>query len=80
MSKRQRLLAVEVKTRAVPVGAPAIVPVTGEALDEVLESWRIVGIEPLGADGAMEGRFAALLLLEEVKAEGEGKGLGFRVP
>ena len=56
---------------------PAITPLSGEPLDELLQSWRIVGMEGLGPQGA-DG-FAALLLMEELPAGSGGGRLGFAV-
>lgn len=78
--KRQRLVAVQVATTPGDAGAPAIVPVEGGTLEELLAAWRVVQIQPLGppaTEGGGEGRYFALLLLEELAAE-EGVGrLGF---
>jgi|GEM_PF-3353225 len=78
--KRQRLVAVQVATAPGDAGLPAIVPVEGGTLEELLAAWRVVQIQPLGplpAEGGGEGRYFALLLLEELAAE-EGQGrLGF---
>jgi hypothetical protein len=78
--KRQRLVAVQVATAPGDAGMPAIVPVEGGSLEELLAAWRVVQIQPLGplpAEGGGEGRYFALLLLEELAAE-EGMGrLGF---
>lgn len=73
MKRKQKLVAVHVTTAPQP-GAPPIVPVTGEPLAELLESWRIVQIQPLGSPGtspAEAGRYAALLLLEEAMPGGD---------
>jgi hypothetical protein len=76
MKKKQRLVAVRITTTPPTPGAPAIVPVDGETLDELLDSWRIVQIQPLGAEG--EGpEYAALLLLEEAPTEASLGRLGF---
>jgi hypothetical protein len=80
--KRQKLIAVQVAAPAsgAEAGASAIVPVDGGSIEELLASWRVAQIQPLGPlpveDGA-ERRYLALLLLEEIAAE-EGAGrLGF---
>jgi len=79
--KRQRLVAVQVATASGNAGVPAIVPVEGGTIEELLAAWRVVQIQPLGppppGEGGGEGRYLALLLLEELAAE-EGAGrLGF---
>ena len=78
MRKKQRLVAVEVTTAPAPSGAPAIRPVGGESLEEILDAWRIVQIQPLGPDpGGAAETYAALLLLEEAPPEGGLGRLGF---
>ena len=81
--KRQKLVAVQVAAAAAEAagaGAPAIVPVEGGSIEELLASWRVAQIQPLGplpAEDGAERRYLALLLLEEIAAE-EGLGrLGF---
>jgi hypothetical protein len=88
--KRQKLVAVRVAaaaTAGADAGAPAIVPVEGGSLEDLLAAWRVAQIQPLGplpaeAAGAPGGpgghqRYLALLLLEEIAVE-EGLGrLGF---
>jgi hypothetical protein len=59
-------------------GVPVIQPVGTESLEEILESWRIVQIQPLGSEGAgAETGYAALLLLEEASSEASLGRLGF---
>jgi hypothetical protein len=80
--KRQKLVAVKVAAaaEAAGAGAPAIVPVEGGSIEELLAAWRVAQIQPLGplpAEDGAERRYLALLLLEEIAAE-EGLGrLGF---
>ena len=79
MKKKQRLVAVRINTAAYSQGTPAITTVGGEALEEILESWRIVQIQPLGTEGSGP-EYAALLLLEESPGEGSLGRLGFGQP
>jgi hypothetical protein len=92
--KRQKLVAVQVAAavEGEGAGAPAIVPVEGGSIEELLAAWRVAQIQPLGplpaagapgtggsrgAEGGGERRYLALLLLEEITAEdGQGR-LGF---
>ena len=76
MKRKQKLVPVHVTTTPGP-GEPAIVPVGGGSLDELLEEWRIVAIQPLG-HGDGETRYVALLLLEESEGEASLGRLGFR--
>ncbi len=76
MKKKQRLVAVRITTAPDTQGTAAITPIGGESLEEILESWRIVQIQPLGADGSGP-EYAALLLLEESPGEGSLGRLGF---
>lgn len=76
MKKKQKLVPVHVTITPGP-GEPAIVPVGGESLDELLDAWRIVAIQPLGQKGE-ETTFVALLLLEEAQSEASLGRLGFR--
>ena len=90
--KRQKLVAVQVAAAAGVAGAagsPAapgsasIVPIEGGTLEELLAAWRVVQIQPMGplaADSGGEGRYLALLLLEEVAADETLGRLGFGVP
>lgn len=79
MKKQQRLVAVRITTAPTAPGVPAITTIGGESLDEILESWRIVQIQPLGTEG--EGPdYAALLLLEESPTEASLGRLGFGQP
>jgi hypothetical protein len=79
MKKKQRLVAVRVSTQPTPPGAPAITPIGGEPLEELLTSWRIVQIQPLSAEGA-GAEYAALLLLEEAPSEATLGRPGFGDP
>jgi hypothetical protein len=80
--KRQKLVAVQVAAAAsgAEAGPPAIVPVEGGSIEELLAAWRVAQIQPLGplpVEGGAERRYLALLLLEEIAVEeGEGR-LGF---
>jgi len=85
--KRQKLVAVKVAAAAGAAdaagaaGSESIVPIEGGTLEDLLASWRVVQIQPLGpltAEGA-EGQYLALLLLEEVAAEDTVARLGFGV-
>jgi hypothetical protein len=81
--KRQRLVAVQVAAGAEGEGSPAVVPVEGGTIEEMLATWRVVQIQPLGplaAEGGAEGRYVALLLLEEIAAEEDLGRLGFAAP
>jgi hypothetical protein len=78
--KKQKLIAVHVAAAAGPEGAAAIVPAEGGTLEELLAAWRVVQIQPLGpptAEDGREGRYFALLLLEELAAEESAGRLGF---
>jgi hypothetical protein len=78
--KRQKLVAVQVATASGDAGVPAIVPVEGGSIEELLAAWRVVQIQPLGpptAEDGKEGRYFALLLLEELAAEESEGRLGF---
>jgi hypothetical protein len=78
--KRQKLIAVQVAAAAGAAGTDAIVPVEGGTLEELLAAWRVVQIQPLGplpAESGGEGRYLALLLVEEVAAEDSAGRLGF---
>ena len=75
MKKQQRLVAVRITTTPAP-GAPTIVPVDGETLEELLDAWRTVQIQPLGGEGGGP-EYAALLLLEEAPTEASLGRLGF---
>jgi hypothetical protein len=80
--KRQKLIAVQVAAAADAAGAEAIVPIEGGTLEELLAAWRVVQIQPLGplpAESGGEGRYLALLLLEEVAADETQGRLGFSV-
>jgi hypothetical protein len=80
--KRQKLVVVQVATASADAGVPAIVPVEGGSIEEVLAAWRVVQIQPLGppsSEGGREGRYFALLLLEELGAEESAGRLGFGV-
>jgi hypothetical protein len=88
MKKKQRLVAVRINTLSSAVnaanaantqGTPAITTVDGEPLEEILESWRIVQIQPLGTQGSGP-EYAALLLLEEAPGEASLGRLGFGQP
>jgi hypothetical protein len=75
--KKQKLVAVQVATAS---GVPAIVPVGGGSIEELLAAWRVVQIQPLGpptSEDGREGRYFALLLLEELAAEESAGRLGF---
>lgn len=78
MIRKQRLVAVHVTTTQIGSHPPAITPVTGETLEELLLDWRIVQIQGLGPHGhdAVQG-FAALLLLEELPKQNRPGSLGF---
>jgi hypothetical protein len=76
MTRKQKLMAVRVTTGSTGE-EPRITPLTGEPLDDVLKSWRILQMEGLGPQGG-EG-YTALLLLEELPAESRGGPLGFSV-
>ena len=78
--KRQKLVAVQVATASGDAGVPAIVPVEGGSIEELLAAWRVVQIQPLGPptfEDGKEGRYFALLLLEELTAEESVGRLGF---
>jgi hypothetical protein len=78
--KRQKLVVVQVATASGGGGGPAIVPGEGGSLEELLAAWRVVQIQPLGPpapEGGREGRYFALLLLEEPAAEESAGRLGF---
>jgi hypothetical protein len=78
--KRQKLIAVQVAAAAGAVGAEAIVPIEGGTLEELLAAWRVLQIQPLGplpAESGGEGRYLALLLLEEIAPEENVGRLGF---
>jgi hypothetical protein len=78
--KRQKLVVVQVATASGDAGVPAIVPVEGGSIEELLAAWRVVQIQPLGppgSEGGGEGRYFALLLLEELAAEESAGHLGF---
>jgi len=78
--KRQKLVVVQVATASGDTGAPAIVPVEGGSVEELLAAWRVMQMQPLGplpAEGGREGRYYALLLLEELAAEESAGRLGF---
>ena len=78
--KRQKLIVVQVATASSDGGVPAVVPVEGGSIEELLTAWRVVQIQPLGplpAEGGREGRYFALLLLEEPAAEESAGRLGF---
>jgi hypothetical protein len=78
--KRQKLVAVQVATASGDAGVPAIVPVEGGSIEELLAAWRVVQIQPLGPptpENGREGRYFALLLLEELAAEESAGRLGF---
>jgi hypothetical protein len=78
MKKKQRLVAVRISTQPAPA-APAISPIGGEPLEELLESWRIVQIQPLSLESAGP-EYAALLLLEESPSEATLGRPGFGDP
>ena len=78
--KRQKLVVVQVATASGDGSEPAIVPVEGGSVEELLAAWRVVQIQPLGplpGEGGREGRYYALLLLEELAAEESAGRLGF---
>jgi hypothetical protein len=78
--KRQKLIAVQVAAAAGAAGAEAIVPIEGGTLEELLAAWRVLQIQPLGplsAESGGEGRYLALLLLEEIAPEENVGRLGF---
>ncbi len=78
--KRQKLIVVQVATASGDAGVPAIVPVEGGSMEELLAAWRVVQIQPLGpptSEDGREGRYFALLLLEELAAEESAGRLGF---
>jgi hypothetical protein len=81
--KRQKLVVVQVATAPGDAGVPTIVPVEGGSIEELLAAWRVVQIQPLGPPtagapgGGREGRYFALLLLEELAAEESAGRLGF---
>ena len=78
--KRQKLIAVQVAAAAGAAGAETIVPIEGGTLEELLAAWRVLQIQPLGplpAESGGEGRYLALLLLEELAAEESVGRLGF---
>jgi hypothetical protein len=78
--KRQKLIAVQVSAATEAAGAETIVPIEGGTLEELLAAWRVVQIQPLGAlpaESGGEGRYLALLLLEEVAADETLGRLGF---
>jgi len=78
--KRQKLVVVQVATASGDAGVPAIVPVEGGSVEELLAAWRVVQIQPLGppaAENGGEGRYFALLLLEELAPEESAGRLGF---
>ena len=81
--KRQKLMAVHVSASPAGAASPAILPVEGGTIEELLAAWRVVQIQPLGplpGESAADGRYVALLLLEEIPPE-EGVGhLGFAAP
>ncbi len=79
MKKKQRLVAVRISTEQNAAGTPAITTVHGEPLEEILDSWRIVQIQPLGTEGSGP-EYTALLLLEESPGEGSLGRLGFGQP
>jgi hypothetical protein len=79
MKKKQRLIVVRIHTAQNTQGTPAITTVDGESLEEILESWRIVQIQPLGTEGD-DPEYAALLLLEESPGEASLGRLGFGQP
>ena len=86
--KKQRLVAVAVAAGPVQPGEPTIVPLDGGTIEDLMATWRVVHMQPLGAQaesGVASGtlppgsapRHLALLLLEE-NSEPEGLGrLGF---
>ncbi len=86
--KKQKLIAVQVAAATGAgstgsAGSGTIVPIEGGTLDELLTAWRVVQIQPLGplpAEGGGEGRYLALLLLEEAAADETQGRLGFGVP
>jgi len=78
MRKKQRLVAVHVSMTPQAPGAPLIRPVdSGESLEQILETFHIVQIQPLGASAEGDGSYAALLLLEEAPTEAGLGRLGF---
>jgi hypothetical protein len=87
--KRQKLMAVQVTASPVTASpadaaSPAILPLEGGSIEDLLAAWRVVQIQPLGplpaAESGGNGRYVALLLLEEIPPE-EGAGrLGFAAP
>lgn len=77
MKRKQRLVAVHVTTTPSAPGTPTIVPVGGETLEELLERWRVVMIQPLGQGSGPGETYAALLLLEESETEPSLGRLGF---
>jgi len=75
--KQQKLVVVQVDISG---AAPAIVPVGGGTLDEILQDWRVVQIQPLSAPASpADHRYHALLLLEEAATDRGLGRLGFGV-
>jgi hypothetical protein len=81
--KRQKLMAVHVSASLADGASPAILPVGGGTIEELLAAWRVVQIQPLGelpGESAADGRYVALLLLEEIPPEDGVGRLGFAAP
>ena len=87
--RKQKLIAVRVAANsnaARAAGSQVVEPVEGGSMEDLLAAWRIVQIQPLGplaAGGRQaaaedgDGRYLALLLLEELDPDDSARSLGF---
>jgi hypothetical protein len=73
MIREQKLVTVRIEQTE---SGEAITLSDGKAMDDLLSSWRIVGMETLGP---RESGYAALLLVEELPPESRGGRLGFAI-
>ncbi len=73
MIRKQKLVTVRVATTDT---SEVITLVDGKPVEDLLEEWRIVGMESLGPH---TGGYTALLLLEELPPENRGGRLGFEI-
>ena len=73
MIRKQKLVTVRVATTDT---SEVITLVEGKPDEDLLEVWRIVGMQSLGPH---TGGYTALLLLEELPPENRGGRLGFDI-
>jgi len=73
MIRKQKLVTVRVATTDT---SEVMTLADGKPVEELLEEWRIVGMESLGPH---TGGYTALLLLEELPPENRGGRLGFEI-